>query len=644
MSDAEQIEDARMCSRCKSTKPAVAFGTKGNGTRTKTCLVCMDRTRSAKQRQKDSGNNENADPDADAEGEDAGHGLGILSLHDFLDALTQEDNNLKLEARINISSISGSRRQRADALAASIWSNMKYRFVYQSQYDHKRTESPRYIYHCAQNAKRQHAPKKTQRKAAKPRDKIAMDAFPRSEPDPKTGKKPLYSVEPIRLTGEPGFTAIAFTLPQLLREVGGRVRELSLDSAWDTNGPHYEVYALLGEVYGSGMPLGYLLLQSSPNGAAGGKERFIRQLLRHFRQVWKTKIDPKSTHSWLNTPTPNINYASGMHSVLSKNGLQFCVEGQHTIMSGSPILNLVGQTRPLFPFLKRKSLLRSIPGIPVSTAPKEPSQAPSLTLRLNGVVRVVVPRQQRAENDGEAQPQADQPPTEGTDANADPGDLIADVERFLDNDNEEEEEDGPDWMFKEGEKRSGDPNYVFCRVFGLKLSGGESSAYMETIDGSITDGDDHGRSGNPEMLEGGGGWRNLNFTTPSLLGKRARLPEADSDDTEDMEETQCALFPFFEAQDSDDEEEVEEYAQKLLQRADEFQRAAEILRAQVPHRKRLWMSSIVKRDIGHDVSLMVADINRYEFTAQTRDNTWAKKGDREGQRRSQNTMGYQVDL
>jgi hypothetical protein len=58
------------------------------------------------------------------------------------------------------------------------------------------------------------------------------------------------------------------------------------------------------------------------------------------------------------------------------------------------------------------------------------------------------------------------------------------------------------------------------------------------------------------MLEGGGGWRNLDFMTPSLLGKRARSPDAGSDNTADMEETHRALFPSFEAQDSDDEEEV----------------------------------------------------------------------------------------
>ncbi|KAJ7688240.1 hypothetical protein B0H17DRAFT_1135699 [Mycena rosella] len=93
--------------------------------------------------------------------------------------------------------------------------------------------------------------------------------------------------------------------------------------------------------------------------------------------------------------------------------------------------------------------------------------------------------------------------------------------------------------------------------------------------------------------------------------------------------------------DSDDEEEVQSNAEYLPRQADEFIRAAEILRAHVPHKNRIWMSSIVKRDIGHNVSLMVADINRHEHRAQKRDNTWPKNGDKEGARHSQNTMGYQ---
>jgi hypothetical protein len=37
------------------------------------------------------------------------------------------------------------------------------------------------------------------------------------------------------------------------------------------------------------MPLGYLLIQSSGDGATGGKERLIRQLLHHFHKVWKVR-------------------------------------------------------------------------------------------------------------------------------------------------------------------------------------------------------------------------------------------------------------------------------------------------------------------------------------------------------------------
>ncbi|KAJ7480511.1 hypothetical protein B0H11DRAFT_2280533 [Mycena galericulata] len=63
--------------------------------------------------------------------------------------------------------------------------------------------------------------------------KVILEEFQSSEPDPATGKKPLYNIESIPLHDEPGITAIAFSLPE--RDVDGRVREISLDSAWETN-------------------------------------------------------------------------------------------------------------------------------------------------------------------------------------------------------------------------------------------------------------------------------------------------------------------------------------------------------------------------------------------------------------------------
>jgi hypothetical protein len=78
-----------------------------------------------------------------------------------------------------------------------------------------------------------------------------------------------------------------------------------------------------------------------------------------------------------------------------------------------------------------------------------------------------------------------------------------------------------------------------------------------------------------------------------------------------------------------------------LKRADDFEKAAAIFRAQAAGRNPIWMSAMVRRDIGKDVSLMVSDIQKYESTGLKRDNTWGKKGNKEANRCMQNTMGYQ---
>jgi hypothetical protein len=62
-----------------------------------------------------------------------------------------------------------------------------------------------------------------------------------------------------------------------------------LDSAWNTNGSRFEVYALLGEIYGSGCPMGYILIQTSEEKEAGGKEHYLTELLSYFKTTWKIK-------------------------------------------------------------------------------------------------------------------------------------------------------------------------------------------------------------------------------------------------------------------------------------------------------------------------------------------------------------------
>ena len=54
----------------------------------------------------------------------------------------------------------------------------------------------------------------------------------------------------------------------------------------NTNKSRFEVYALLGQTYGSGCPLGYPLIQSSGDTEEGGKERYLRDLLSYVKDTW----------------------------------------------------------------------------------------------------------------------------------------------------------------------------------------------------------------------------------------------------------------------------------------------------------------------------------------------------------------------
>lgn len=49
--------------------------------------------------------------------------------------------------------------------------------------------------------------------------------------DEASKAKGLYRVESIQLHNEPGFTAIAFSLPEVLLKFGPKICEISLDSA-----------------------------------------------------------------------------------------------------------------------------------------------------------------------------------------------------------------------------------------------------------------------------------------------------------------------------------------------------------------------------------------------------------------------------
>ncbi|KAJ6506038.1 hypothetical protein DFH09DRAFT_1101549 [Mycena vulgaris] len=342
-----------------------------------------------------------------------------------------------------------------------------------------------------------------------------------TSPDPQSGRKELL------LKPETGFTAIVFALLKLLREVGGRVRELSLDSAC--------------KVFGSGMPLGYRFVQSTPGVDAGGTDRFFRQLLSHFKTFDQdTYVAPKFI------PHLTVRF------------------------QGAPV-------------------------------------QPALTLRVNGTVQTVIPHG------------VDSHPAP-IESGVEDGDLLDEVDFFLGKNSitEQDAEDGPDWTFDEGGKKSADPSYILsdghCIGHSKAPTHFQQQFNLPSASTHITRVDQFTCTCKSRKFNSCHLCKHLVAvgTPPAKLWMEISTHSA------------CGPYEYNSKSPShswylgDNEERLDAHAEHLQKWADD--------------RNRLWMSSIVGRNIGKD------------DTGRVRDITWAQNEDRKGRRRIQNTMGYQIPL
>ncbi|KAF7965234.1 hypothetical protein HWV62_44909 [Athelia sp. TMB] len=345
-------------------------------------------------------------------------------------------------------------------------------------------------------------------------------------------KPGLYTAEPIPLPAEPSVSALAFSLPGLLRQFGGRVRELALDSAWNTDGSRYEVYALLGEVYGSGIPLGYVLIRLD-NAAPGAKERCICALLRYVRKEWNVcAIATLTDKDWGEINTFLAEYPEAKHQLCFWHCLR-AIKKHLSILRRAPAHYNVAEAMKEFNFIKADF-------VPVgqSQDPKKPiyttavNTIPRLTIRLGGIIQPVTLTERERLT-------IKIPPKSASADLEDKGDLLDQVNTLLDKDKETDEEDAPDWFFEQDEIKSKDPKNVSI-LLPTATRGGlgiyvdvlvlpEDLADLDAItSGSITNGDDHVWTGNENVLSGGR-WREI--TNGRLLSKCAREgDESDGDD------------------------------------------------------------------------------------------------------------------
>ncbi|RDX40008.1 hypothetical protein OH76DRAFT_1459607 [Lentinus brumalis] len=146
--------------------------------------------------------------------------------------------------------------------------------------------------------------------------------------------------------------------------------------------------------------------------------------------------------------------------------------------------------------------------------------------------------------------------------------------------------------------------------------------FQDADDGSITEGDDHVWLGDRGQLK--------TYTAGWEAPRSLVLYDRD-----DRSSSPIVYAP------DDSEDEEEEVTEHLARRAKELREFADIIDQQLPLGNRIWISSMADRNVGKDVSLALQDIKHLEEKGRRRETTWARAGDREGQRRLRNTMGYQ---
>ncbi|KAJ7788196.1 hypothetical protein B0H14DRAFT_3892573 [Mycena olivaceomarginata] len=528
--------------------------------------------------------------------------------------LRKQDDNLELEARVDIASISGGRREKADQLAVRIWNRMKYRFVYHSKYEHKRTPSTRFMYHYKDwaeinaflaeypEAKHQlcfwHALRAVKTRLAILRrapahyavavahaefDWIDTKFVPLSQLEEINGGSNTYVVtQPIpqlniRLRGVPVTTAPHPPNPSLTFRINGTVRNI--------------------------IPRPNFLHADNPSSAddaadsADEEGDLLDEVERFLEKDSVDEQDAEDGPDWLfddgeiKSSDPSYVFCPAPHEDCFSASLRSISVNTHYSqprMGPSPQMTFAGCRVQDVSVLSAPQTARSLGYFWTSwyaTKDVETLGTLNFTLPLASPNHDECGEFWKQLKHGflhnHLRPRLDQLVWI----------LVTQVT--------------PAYLLPSLQNISLMPWELPPQTFGHRWFAAGLYPFIG-IQSCITDGDDHAWSYDPKVLTGGGGWRELDFSTTSLLGKRAREDSDSGSSAEDVEEIQRHFFPSFDTHDSDDKEQIDQYTAHLLALAEDFDKAAAILRAQVPHKNKLWMSSIVNRKIGGDVVLLVA--------------------------------------
>ncbi|KAK7013399.1 hypothetical protein R3P38DRAFT_3322497 [Favolaschia claudopus] len=182
----------------------------------------------------------------------------------------------------------------------------------------------------------------------------------------------------------------------------------------------------------------------------------------------------------------------------------------------------------------------------------------------------------------------------------------------------------------------------------LKPKDGSELRALDSLDGTVSDGDNPLRSDTyhkPAQSVSGTPSSSTSGLSRRSKRKRSDFEEDESSSIIEISSSSGASSPIRVDEESDEEVEAGhvEYAKQL---ARDFRAAAAVLEEQAsnPKKAKLWLRSVPDRKLGAEVSKMVGDVRRFSKSSRRRETTWARKGDKQSQRYTRNTMGlYKAD-
>ncbi|KAK6966913.1 SWIM-type domain-containing protein [Favolaschia claudopus] len=323
----------RRCSKCRKYKLVSARNVESQICN---CRACCEASSAAmrEKREKNGTNKENLSDETEDEKLDLSEFIGAsaMDLDAFLDALTDAGDINLFSALVDVSGIEKEDvKETADAIAELVWEKIGYRFHYHSVYNFKNSATARYEYHCAQSSTRQHKSKKGL-EGKKQRDKGQMRTFDcqgwltiwgcsgrrfgchekyvcidvpedvkqfieensklrsyqlwkeilKKHPLPAFSQKAVYN--PVWRRSDNELDSAKILLAEFAHNPTYQIESIPLpaDGGVNTTKAGYECFALLGEVFGSGLPT------SSPD--PNQKEKYIRSFIRNLLDKWNLDV------------------------------------------------------------------------------------------------------------------------------------------------------------------------------------------------------------------------------------------------------------------------------------------------------------------------------------------------------------------